>query len=510
MIGEAHDDIGVPVAERRDDAELELLDGGRVRGRALEHAQARVDGEHRFDRPVDVLQRRAARGQHHRLPERSDVPQQWRVLKVAGRDLVRGQIELLEHVGARLVERRREEHQVELDGEVAELTECVAVELQRLAVLAVRRTEAVLVVVRALVEGASEESPVVALLQLDRVDARLLRRPEELLRLLEAPLVVVADLRDDEAAGVVGDAAAVDRQLAHRRDRTAAGSAGSARAVWPSHTRTTIRECRPPPNGPSRTPPGRSGSRSPNHGNLARGAMRDAQPHYDLQLEVLETLADARNYNDWVSSLAFPYLGDDPLEIGSGLGDQAALWLERGLHPDHRERPRAAVRRGARTAVLGGRAGDGPAHGSGRQRSFVVQLRRRDQRPGARRGRRRRPPRARSLVRAGGRVVIFVPGVPVRDVALRPRDRPLPPLHDRLPERPAAGRRSRAAHGSLRQRARACRMGRLHAAAADAPGGRRARPCLGPGDHSDRPPPRAATPAAFGQSVFAVAARTGP
>ena len=79
------------------------------------------------------------------------------------------------------------------------------------------------------------------------------------------------------------------------------------------------------------------GLRSPKHGNLGLGGMRDAQPHYDLQLEVLETLADARNYNDWVSSLAFPYLGDDPLEIGSGLGDQAALWLERGLHPHHRE-----------------------------------------------------------------------------------------------------------------------------------------------------------------------------
>ena len=56
---------------------------------------------------------------------------------------------------------------------------------------------------------------VVALLELHGVDAALLRGAEELLRLLDAPLVVVADLRDDEAAGVVADPAPADDQLAH-------------------------------------------------------------------------------------------------------------------------------------------------------------------------------------------------------------------------------------------------------------------------------------------------------
>jgi ubiquinone/menaquinone biosynthesis C-methylase UbiE len=56
----------------------------------------------------------------------------------------------------------------------------------------------------------------------------------------------------------------------------------------------------------------------------------DLQPHYGLQLEILETLSSARNYNDWIASLAFPHLGDDPIEIGSGLGDQAERWLARG------------------------------------------------------------------------------------------------------------------------------------------------------------------------------------
>ncbi len=70
---------------------------------------------------------------------------------------------------------------------------------------------------------------------------------------------------------------------------------------------------------------------SPEHEGVVGHDSGNAQPHYGLQLQVLETLTDARNYNDWVASMAFPYLGADPLEIGSGLGDQAAMWLARGL-----------------------------------------------------------------------------------------------------------------------------------------------------------------------------------
>jgi SAM-dependent methyltransferase len=50
-----------------------------------------------------------------------------------------------------------------------------------------------------------------------------------------------------------------------------------------------------------------------------------------LQHAVLETLEGARNYNEWVASLVLPHLGDDPLEIGSGTGAYAELWLEMGL-----------------------------------------------------------------------------------------------------------------------------------------------------------------------------------
>lgn len=48
-----------------------------------------------------------------------------------------------------------------------------------------------------------------------------------------------------------------------------------------------------------------------------------------VQSEVLEGLATAVNHRRWFVELAVPYLGDDPIEIGSGLGDYALEWAER-------------------------------------------------------------------------------------------------------------------------------------------------------------------------------------
>ena len=45
-----------------------------------------------------------------------------------------------------------------------------------------------------------------------------------------------------------------------------------------------------------------------------------------VQSEVLEGLATAVNHRRWFVELAIPYLGPDPIEIGSGLGDYALEW----------------------------------------------------------------------------------------------------------------------------------------------------------------------------------------
>lgn len=49
-----------------------------------------------------------------------------------------------------------------------------------------------------------------------------------------------------------------------------------------------------------------------------------APPQAALQTEVLEDLRGARHYRRWLVRLADPYLGDAPVEIGSGIGDYAA------------------------------------------------------------------------------------------------------------------------------------------------------------------------------------------
>jgi len=50
-----------------------------------------------------------------------------------------------------------------------------------------------------------------------------------------------------------------------------------------------------------------------------------------IQRRSLESLERATNYNRWLVDLALPYLGDDPLEIGSGFGYFARSWLEVGV-----------------------------------------------------------------------------------------------------------------------------------------------------------------------------------
>lgn len=45
-----------------------------------------------------------------------------------------------------------------------------------------------------------------------------------------------------------------------------------------------------------------------------------------IQEEVLEGLATAVNHRRWFVELALPYLGDNPIEIGSGLGYYALEW----------------------------------------------------------------------------------------------------------------------------------------------------------------------------------------
>ena len=50
------------------------------------------------------------------------------------------------------------------------------------------------------------------------------------------------------------------------------------------------------------------------------------------QTEVLEVAQSAINYRKWLARLTYPFLGDNPLEFGSGIGDYADEWLELGCN----------------------------------------------------------------------------------------------------------------------------------------------------------------------------------
>lgn len=51
----------------------------------------------------------------------------------------------------------------------------------------------------------------------------------------------------------------------------------------------------------------------------------------EVQSEVLENLSLAVNYRKWIVNLSRPWLGDAPLEIGSGMGDYAQAWADLGM-----------------------------------------------------------------------------------------------------------------------------------------------------------------------------------
>ncbi|MBX6749750.1 MAG: class I SAM-dependent methyltransferase [Micromonosporaceae bacterium] len=55
--------------------------------------------------------------------------------------------------------------------------------------------------------------------------------------------------------------------------------------------------------------------------------MTDVSGDTRLQSTVLESLSSAVKYRRWLADLARPYLGEHPIEIGSGNGDYAAEWV---------------------------------------------------------------------------------------------------------------------------------------------------------------------------------------
>ncbi len=150
-----------------------------------------------------------------------------------------------------------------------------------------------------------------------------------------------------------------------------------------------------------------------------------------LQLRVLEVLEGAENYNRWIAALTLPYLGDDPVEVGSGIGVSAALWLGSGL-------PRITVTDTDESSLerLRSRfAGDTRVHV---ERLDLSEIGRSEpqrgggtERAGAHRRRRCGVATRRRPCSAGRSSRHVRPGLPLRGRALRPAHRAPPALHPR-------------------------------------------------------------------------------
>lgn len=132
-----------------------------------------------------------------------------------------------------------------------------------------------------------------------------------------------------------------------------------------------------------------------------------------LQSRVLEETSSARNYREWLCDLALPYLGDDPLELGSGLGDYAQTWLDRGVprmtlsevDPSRLDVLRARFREDRRVEVITFDASNAPTRSHSSYVAFNVFEHIADDVAALR--------SAHRLVRPGGRVIVFVPAFPI-------------------------------------------------------------------------------------------------
>ena len=131
-----------------------------------------------------------------------------------------------------------------------------------------------------------------------------------------------------------------------------------------------------------------------------------------LQSLALESLTSAVNYQAWICELIRPYLGDDPLEIGSGIGDYAATWVEGGqphitVSDAEPSRETVLLDRFAGDPRVTVRALDVFAPYDGSHSSLVATnvLEHLEDHVGALRG-------AHRLLRPGGKVAIFVPAFP--------------------------------------------------------------------------------------------------
>ena len=216
-----------------------LLHGRRVVAHTVQERDRRIAGlADRGDRLRDLVERRHPRRHDQRATLTREVTQERQVRDLSRRDFEERHAQRLERVGARLVERRREEEDPALGALVAERGVRRGPELELAQHLQLAFTAARgLHLVRGLRRRARHQRLRAKRLELHRVGARRGGRRDELARQLEIAVVVDAGLRDHEHGSARADQAVADAhgRRAHGRSTDArAASSASTSATTPT------------------------------------------------------------------------------------------------------------------------------------------------------------------------------------------------------------------------------------------------------------------------------------
>ena len=175
MGGEPDHNVRETFAESLDHLQVQLVELGRITRGALQDAKLRIDRHYGAIGAHHVIHRGAAARDDHRLAELGDMAQQRQIDDISRSDLVSRHIECFEEVRARNIESRGEEGYADLLRMRDQFEMLFRGEFQRLTVFAISRAIAVAMQIGRVEHRLGEQGAVVALLQLDRVRAALLR-----------------------------------------------------------------------------------------------------------------------------------------------------------------------------------------------------------------------------------------------------------------------------------------------------------------------------------------------
>src|SRR5690606_6275406 len=116
---------------------IHAIERSGISGRALKDGQLIVDGMNRFISALHIFHAGSAGADDDGLSERSHVLEERNAFQISGSKLVSRNVQLRQEVRAFEIERRREEIQSKLGGEIFQLAVLIPAELQSFPVASI-------------------------------------------------------------------------------------------------------------------------------------------------------------------------------------------------------------------------------------------------------------------------------------------------------------------------------------------------------------------------------------